>query len=88
MNPACLHGYGLCCRMSNPNPDDDNTSGSNIVNPLTQDVRDSTRDSNRQSTPWRKLPLPPLLRKQQQQTQHHLLVRERNLLLRPLITTL
>ena len=31
-NPACLLGYGLC-RMSNPNPDDDTTSGSNIVNP-------------------------------------------------------
>ena len=33
VNPAYLHGYGLCCRMSNPNPDDDTTSGSNIVNP-------------------------------------------------------
>ena len=33
VNPACLHGYGLCCRMSNPTPDDDTTSGSNIVNP-------------------------------------------------------
>ena len=34
VNPACLHGYGLCCRMSDPTPDDDATSGSNIVNPL------------------------------------------------------
>ena len=33
VNPACLHGYGLCCKMSNPTPDDDTTSGSNIVNP-------------------------------------------------------
>ena len=33
VNPACMHGYGLCCRMSNPTPDDDTTSGSNIVNP-------------------------------------------------------
>ena len=33
MNPTCLHGYGLCCRMSNPNPDDDTTSGSNFANP-------------------------------------------------------
>ena len=33
VNPACLHGYGLCCRMSNPTPDGDTTSGSNIVNP-------------------------------------------------------
>ena len=33
VNPACLHGYVLCCRMSNPTPDDDTTSGSNIVNP-------------------------------------------------------
>ena len=33
MNPACLHGYGLCCRMSDPTPDDNTTSGSNIVNP-------------------------------------------------------
>ena len=27
------HGYGLCCRMPTSNPDDDTTSGSNIVNP-------------------------------------------------------
>ena len=33
MNPACQHGYGLCCRLSNPTPDDDTTSGSNNVNP-------------------------------------------------------
>ena len=37
MNPTCLHGYGLCYRMSdrnlNLNPDDDTNSGSNIVNP-------------------------------------------------------
>ena len=35
VNPACLqrHGYDLCCRMSNPTPDEDTTSGSNIVNP-------------------------------------------------------
>ena len=33
VNPHCLHGYGLCCRMSNPTPDDDTTSGSNIMNP-------------------------------------------------------
>ena len=33
MNPPCLHGYSLCCRMSNPTPDYDTTSGSNIVNP-------------------------------------------------------
>ena len=33
VNPAYLHGYGLCYRMSNPTPDDDTTSGSNIVNP-------------------------------------------------------
>ena len=33
VNPACLHGYNLCCRMSDPTPDDDTTSSSNIVNP-------------------------------------------------------
>ena len=38
MNVTCLHGYGLCCRMSdhnlNHNHDDDTTSGSRcIVNP-------------------------------------------------------
>ena len=33
VNPACLHGYGLCCRMSDPKHDDDTTSGSNVVNP-------------------------------------------------------
>ena len=33
VNPACLHGYGLSCRMSDPTPDDDTTSGSNVVNP-------------------------------------------------------
>ena len=33
MNPTILHGYGLCCRMSDPNQPDDVTSGSNVVNP-------------------------------------------------------
>ena len=32
VNPACLHGYGLCCKMSDPTPDDDTISGSNVVN--------------------------------------------------------
>ena len=33
MNPTYLHGYGLCCRMSGHNHDDDTASSSNIVNP-------------------------------------------------------
>ena len=33
VNPTYLRGYGLCYRMSNSNPDDDTTSGFNIVNP-------------------------------------------------------
>ena len=33
MNPTFLHGYGLCCMMSDPNQPDDVTSGSNVVNP-------------------------------------------------------
>ena len=32
-NPTFLHGYGLCCRMSDPNQPDDVTSGSNVINP-------------------------------------------------------
>ena len=32
-NPTFLHGYGLCCSMSDPNPPDNVTSGSNVVNP-------------------------------------------------------
>ena len=32
-NPTFLHGYGLCCRMSDPNQPNDVTSGSNVVNP-------------------------------------------------------
>ena len=33
MNQTSLHGYGLCCRMSDPNQPDDVTSGSNDINP-------------------------------------------------------
>ena len=33
VNPTFLHGYGLCCRMSDPNQPDDITSGSNVINP-------------------------------------------------------
>ena len=33
VNPTLLHGYGLCCRMSDPNQTDDVPSGSNNVNP-------------------------------------------------------
>ena len=33
VNPTFLHGYGLCCRMSDTNRSEDITSGSNIVNP-------------------------------------------------------
>ena len=33
MNPTFMHGYGLCCRMSNPNQPDDVTSGSIVVDP-------------------------------------------------------
>ena len=33
VNPTCLHGHGLCCTTSNPNQPDDDTSGSNILNP-------------------------------------------------------
>ena len=28
-----MHGYGLCCKTSDPNQPDDVTSGSNVVNP-------------------------------------------------------
>ena len=48
MNPACLHGYGLCCRMPTSNPDDDTTSGSNVVNPL--DARHQGLVTGQQST--------------------------------------
>ena len=34
VNPTYLHGYGLCCRMSDLNHDNNTASGSNIVNPL------------------------------------------------------
>ena len=44
MNPACLHGYGLCCRMPTSNPDDDKTSGSNVVHP--PDARPYTRQQS------------------------------------------
>ena len=33
MNPTFLHGYGLYCRMPNPNQPDDVASGSNVPNP-------------------------------------------------------
>ena len=33
VNPTILHGYGLCCRMSDTKRSDDVTSGSNIVYP-------------------------------------------------------
>ena len=33
VNPTFLHGYGLCCWISDPNQPDDVTSGSNVVNP-------------------------------------------------------
>ena len=45
MNPASLHGYGLCCRMSDPNLLDDVTSGSNVSNPP-----DTGRPQTRQQT--------------------------------------
>ena len=33
VNPTCLHGYGLCFRLADNNPNDDTTSGCNIVTP-------------------------------------------------------
>ena len=48
MNPTFLHGYGLCCRMSDPNQPDDVTSGSNVVNPT--DTRRQGPTTRQQST--------------------------------------
>ena len=33
VNPTSLHGYGLCCTMSDTNQPDDVISGSNVLNP-------------------------------------------------------
>ena len=33
VNLTSLHGYGLCCGMSDPNQPDNVTSGSNVSNP-------------------------------------------------------
>ena len=48
VNPTFLHGYGLCCRMSDPNQPDDVTSGSNVVNPT--DTRRQGPTTRQQST--------------------------------------
>ena len=48
LNPAFMHCYGLCCRMSDPNHTDDVTSGSNIVNPPDTKLRGPT--TRQQST--------------------------------------
>ena len=38
VNPTFLHGYGLCCRMSDPNQPDDVTSGSTMWQQSTVDA--------------------------------------------------
>ena len=48
MNPTFLHGYGLCCRLSDPNHPDDVTSGSNVPNP--PDVGRQGPQTRQQST--------------------------------------
>ena len=48
MNPTFLHGYGVCCRMSDPNQPDDVSSGSNIIN--TPDTKRQGPTTRQQST--------------------------------------